>query len=221
MSKGIFRKAVSMTALFSFIYLSFSGIVMYFTPAGRVAYWADWRFFGMNKTMYNQTHTTISLLFLATMVLHIWLNWKPIVNYMKNRSGKMVVFTRETLFGFLLSMVFVVGTLTMSAPFSNVIGFFDDIKMASEERLGNPPYPHAELTTMGAFIARMKFDSEKAIQVLKEAGYRFTMEQTLKAIADKNGTRSITLAPYSMATSAISGLSVETNTSMIPSAALA
>lgn len=188
MSKSILRKTVSMTALFSFIYLSFSGIIMYITPPGRIAYWADWKIFGMNKTMYNETHITISMLFLLAMVLHIWLNWKPIVNYMKNSKGTLVVFTKETLIGLVLSLVFVWGTLGGYAPFASAISYINDIREDYEYSIGEPPYPHAELTTMLAFIKRMKFDEEKAVKLLAEAGITYTMEQNLKTIADANST---------------------------------
>lgn len=95
MTKSVLRKAVSMTSVFSFLYLAFSGVVMYFTPPGRIAYWADWRIFGLNKTMYNETHMTIGLLFIVCMILHIWLNWKPIMNYMSNKSGSFVFFLQK------------------------------------------------------------------------------------------------------------------------------
>ncbi|MGD9807005.1 MAG: DUF4405 domain-containing protein [Deferribacterales bacterium] len=188
MSKNILRKAVSMASLFSFIYLAFSGIVMYFTPAGRIAYWADWRIFGMNKTMYNQTHITISMLFLVLMVLHLWLNWKPLLSYMKNRSGRLVIFTKETILGFILAVLVVWGTLALVPPFGNILFALDDIKEDYEYSLGNPPYPHAELTTMAAFIKRMKFDEVKAIEILNAEGIKYTMEENLKTIANNNNT---------------------------------
>jgi galactitol-specific phosphotransferase system IIB component len=188
MGKNVLRKAVSMTALFSFLYLSFSGIVLYFVPQGRIAYWADWRFMGMNKEMYGDTHITISLLFLITMILHIWLNWKPIVNYMKNRSGNLVIFTKETMLGFVLSIIFVAGTLMAVAPFSTVLDAINNFKDDYEYTLGNPPYPHAELTTLAAFIARMKFDKDKVEELFKTEGIKYSMEDTLKAIGKKNGS---------------------------------
>jgi len=188
MNKNVLRKAVSMTGLFSFIYLTFSGVVMYITPAGRVAYWADWRMFGMNKTMYNETHVTVSLLFLVSMVLHIWLNWKPIINYMRSKSGTLIVFTRETVLGFMLSVLFISGTLGMVSPFSDILFFFEDVKDGYEESLGNPPYSHAELTTLAAFIKRMKFNERRALELLDGADIRYSMDETLKKIGENNGT---------------------------------
>jgi len=189
MSKSVLRKAVSMTAMFSFLYLAFSGVVLYFVPQGRIAYWADWRFLGMSKTMYGDTHTTISMLFLLTMVLHIWLNWKPVVNYMKNSSGALVVFTKETVLGLLLAVLFVAGTLMAFSPFSNIMMFLSDYKDDYEYTLGNPPYSHAELATLTAFVARMKLDKAIAFKLLDDEGIKYSENDTLQTIARDNSTK--------------------------------
>ena len=188
MNKRVLRKAVSMTSVFSFLYLTFTGVVMYITPPGRIAYWADWHIFGLNKTMYNETHVTVSMLFIVCMALHIWLNWGSIMNYMSHKSGGFVFFTKETLLGLLLSIAFIAGTLMMVAPFSTVLNALSDYKDEYEYTLGNPPYSHAELTNLEAFIARMKLDKSKAEELLQEAGIEYQMEQTLLDIAKNNKT---------------------------------
>ncbi len=65
----------------------------------------------------------------------------------------------------------------------------EDIREDYEYTLGNPPYSHAELTNLTAFMARMKFDPEKGQAALKEAGIKFTMEENLKTIARNNKTK--------------------------------
>jgi len=186
MTKNVLRKTVSMTAVFTFIYLAFSGIVMFFIPPGRIAYWADWQVFGMTKTMYNQTHQTVSILFLAAMVLHIWLNWGAIMKYMKNRSGKFIFFTKETTLGFVLSIIFIAGTLSLTAPFGNFVQAVDDYREGYGETLGNPPYGHAELSTLAVFIKKMNLDSEKAEEMLKDNNIRYDMDKNLKTIGEEN-----------------------------------
>ncbi len=44
------HKITSLTALISFLLLVLNSIVLYITPHGRIAYWADWRFWGLTKT---------------------------------------------------------------------------------------------------------------------------------------------------------------------------
>lgn len=188
MSKGVLRKTVSMTALFSFIYLAFTGIVMYVIPPGRIAYWADWRIFGMSKTMYTETHTMISMLFLVSMILHIWLNWRLLLSYMRDGSGRFIILTRETIAGILLAAVFVGGTIFMVPPFATVVNKLTDIKEGYGGSLGNPPYPHAELTKLGTFVKRMNIDTAEALSILSREGIRFIPDDTLKTIAEENAT---------------------------------
>jgi hypothetical protein len=107
---------------------------------------------------------------------------------MKNRSGRLVIFTKETILGFILAVLVVWGTLALVPPFGNILFALDDIKEDYEYSLGNPPYPHAELTTMAAFIKRMKFDEVKAIEILNAEGIKYTMEENLKTIANNNNT---------------------------------
>jgi len=112
---------------------------------------------------------------------------------MKNRSGSFVFFTKETVLGFLLSVVFLAGTLAGTAPFSNILDSLNNIKDDYEYSLGNPPYPHAELTTLLAFIKRMKFDEKAAVEILNKENISFTMEQNLKTIAENNSTDPATI----------------------------
>ena len=43
------RRIVSLTVLLSFIVLSLSGILLFVSPQGRVAYWSRWSLVGLTK----------------------------------------------------------------------------------------------------------------------------------------------------------------------------
>lgn len=189
MIRTVIRRTVSMASLFSFIYLAFTGIILYIMPQGRVAYWADWHIFGLNKDNIGQTHTTISMLFVILMILHVWLNWSSIVLYMRNRSKKFVIFTPETLTGFILACAVFFGTLYSIAPFSTVNSALADFKEDYEYTLGNPPYGHAELSTLAVLMERMDIDSAKAQKMLKARGYTYDLDKTVKEIARNNNVR--------------------------------
>lgn len=189
MIRTVIRRTVAMASLFSFIYLSFTGIILYIMPQGRVAYWADWHIFGLNKDNIGQTHTTMSMLFVILMILHIWLNWSSIMLYMKNRSKKFVFFTPETLAGLILACAVFFGTLYSVTPFSTINNALADFKEDYEYTLGNPPYGHAELSTLTVLMERMDIDSVKAQQLLKAKGYGYDLEKTVKEIARDNNVR--------------------------------
>jgi hypothetical protein len=120
------------------------------------------------------------------MVLHIWLNWKPIVHYMSNKSGKLVIFTKETVIGFTIAIVVFAGTLMSVSPFYNINMFIEEYKEDYEYTLGNPPYGHAELTPLATFIKKMRLDEDKAIELLSGKGYKFNLDHNLKRIAQTN-----------------------------------
>jgi hypothetical protein len=36
----------------SFLIMTYTGIMLFLCPHGRVAYWSDWHFFGLSKNQY-------------------------------------------------------------------------------------------------------------------------------------------------------------------------
>jgi hypothetical protein len=70
------RKITSLTALLAFFFLAATSIVLYVAPQGRVAYWADYRFLPLSKTDWGNIHINLGLLFLFSIILHVYYNWK-------------------------------------------------------------------------------------------------------------------------------------------------
>jgi len=75
------RKIASLTAALSFLLMVLTSIILYIVPEGRVAYWADWRLWGLTKSDWGNIHINLGLLFLIALFLHIYYNWKPLVLY--------------------------------------------------------------------------------------------------------------------------------------------
>ena len=111
------RKATSLTLLISFIPLILTSVILYIAPEGRVAYWADWHLLGLSKTQWSDIHINLGFLFLAAGLIHLWLNWRPILAYLKNKAKELVVFTPAMWVALLLNLVFLVGTLAYILPF--------------------------------------------------------------------------------------------------------
>ncbi len=182
------RKITSLTALVSFCLLVVTSVILYIVPQGRVAYWSDWRLWGLTKTQWSDLHINLGLLFLLSILLHVYYNWKPIVNYLKNRARKIRVFTPEFNVALLLGLVFTAGTLFYVPPFSWVLTFNDTLKDSAEARYGAPPYGHAELSSLKSLAQRTGLDLQKAMAALEARGIRFKGPgQTLREIAAENG----------------------------------
>jgi hypothetical protein len=76
------RRITSLTAALSFLLMVLTSIILYIVPQGRVAYWADWKLWGLTKTDWGNIHINLGLLFLIALFIHIYYNWKPLINYL-------------------------------------------------------------------------------------------------------------------------------------------
>lgn len=183
------RKVTSLTSFLSFIVTLITSVVLYIVPHGRVAYWADWHFLGLSKDQWGDTHITVGTLFLIALVIHIWLNWKPIVTYMKNQAREMVVMTKPMIISALLTLFVFAGTLVGLPPMQQLLDLGASIKDGAVATYGSPPYGHAELSPLKKFCGFLGFDADKALAALKAKGYgdAITLQTPVKEIAASKG----------------------------------
>jgi hypothetical protein len=201
------RRLVTFTVLTSFVFLALTGIMLFFSPQGRIAYWSGWRMLGLSREQYVALHTTFMLLFLVVGVWHIVLNWKPIVNYLKDRTKKVRMSTPEFSIALALSGLFFVGTLAGLFPFQQFLGLGEAVKDHWEATSGSPPWGHAELSPLDRFCRGMEdferleherlvtIDCAEAMAALRDAGIEVEDEsQQLIDIAHANSTTPQALA---------------------------
>jgi magnesium-transporting ATPase (P-type) len=165
------RKITSLTSFVSFIVTIVTSVILYIVPHGRVANWADWTFWGMTKDDWGATHTTVGTLFILALLLHVWLNWKPIMSYMKNRARETVVLTVPMIISLALTIFVFAGTLLGLPPMRQLVDFSAQIKDGAIETYGNPPYGHAEESSLKKFCGYLGFDLAEAMAALEKAGY--------------------------------------------------
>ncbi|MFZ1614388.1 MAG: DUF4405 domain-containing protein [Holophaga sp.] len=181
------RKITSLTALLSFAVLVTSGVVLFLTPQGRVAYWSEWHLWGLTKEAWGSMHILLSLLFLVAGIVHIVLNWRPIVLYLRDRKERMRVVTPEFAASAVLTILFTVGPLLGWPPFRWVMDLNSYAKDQGSRTYGEPPYGHAEQSSLQAFAQKTGMDLEKAQTLLKGRGIAFEgPQQRLQDIAKRN-----------------------------------
>lgn len=180
------RKITSLTAALAFVFMVLTSIVLYIVPQGRVAYWADWRLLGLAKTEWGNIHINLGLLFLAALALHIYYNWKPLISYLKDKSKRLKVFTPEFGTALAVTVIFAAGTYFMVPPFDWIMALNGHFKDTGAEKYGEPPYGHAELSTLETFCKKTEIDLEKGLELLDTAGYTAAgVDMTLLEIAQK------------------------------------
>lgn len=182
------RKIVSMTALFSFILLCATSCVLYILPEGRVAYWGNWTLLFMDKGQWSGVHITGGLLFMVASIWHIALNLKAITNYMKHHAADMLRMPIPVLTALGICLFVYGGTLANLPPMKQLVSWNLDIKKYQAKTNGNPPYGHAELSSLEKFCAFMGFDLPVVLEHLKKSGLKGALEPqtTLLALAKAN-----------------------------------
>ncbi|MFT5835736.1 MAG: hypothetical protein ACI9RG_000629 [Sulfurimonas sp.] len=186
-NKIIMRKLISLTLAFSFLVMSVTGIMLYIVPKGKIAYWTNWKMFGLTKTQYGDIHITFMVLFLVVTIWHIYYNWKPLISYIKDSSKKLTFFKKELLIALGLNIIFVAGTLNGIQPFKSVLDLNDNIKSYWEKEYGSPPYGHAEESSLESFSKRIGIDTKTAMQLLQEKSIKVdSPKQKLLDISKQN-----------------------------------
>ncbi|MFH1981011.1 MAG: DUF4405 domain-containing protein [Pseudomonadota bacterium] len=182
------RRTTSLTALLSFLLMLLTSVILYIVPQGRVAYWADWRLWGLGKTQWTDIHINLGVIFLIAIVVHIYLNWKPITAYLKNRMRRLTVLTPDFNVAFLLVVAAVAGTYFHVPPFSTILNLNAAIKDRAARIYGDPPYGHAELSTLKTFAGKTQLDLPQSLARLNNAGITGAApDKTLARIAEENG----------------------------------
>lgn len=181
------KKITSLTMLTSMLMMTYTGLMLFIAPPGRVANWANWELFGLTKEEYAAIHSAFMVMFIVMTILHIYYNWKPLTSYLKNSAREMVIFTKETVVALSLTVLFFLGTLYEAPPFENFIEFGTDVSDSWIETYGEPPYGHAELSSLKSFARKMGVGLETAEKLLKDQGIAYdSVDQTLKDIGENN-----------------------------------
>lgn len=173
----IMRRTVSLTLIISLLPLVLTSVILYIVPERRVAYWSDWTMLGLSKSQWGDVHINLGWLFLIAGLLHLYLNWKPVVIYMKSKAKELKVFTLEFNIGLLLTLFFIVGTLLGIPPLSTILDFGTSFKEAVSEKYGEPPYGHAELSSLKTLARRTGLDLDQMKSELLAAGVKYESEE--------------------------------------------
>jgi hypothetical protein len=185
------RGFVSFFLMLSFLVLTVSGIVLYVMPRGRVANWTDWTMLGLNKPTWQSMHMSVALLFLATVLLHLWFNWTVFWGNIKKKASIALNLKAEMAAAILLTGIVVTGAIFHVPPFRNILDLNYQIKdywdQWAVDRAASPPTPHAEELTLEQLATNMRVSLDDLIKSLKEEGLAVVDgSQTLGQVAEKN-----------------------------------
>ena len=115
------RSLVSFYLLFAGIVVLVSGVVLYVSPPGRVGQITGWHLLGLDKEQWSAAHTLSCFMCAIFSVVHLLLNWKILIRYLRNRANRTYQLRAELIVAALLTVVVFVGSAMALPPFSMVM----------------------------------------------------------------------------------------------------
>jgi hypothetical protein len=171
-NKFNFRAFTALIVLWSFIVENVTGIVLYIVPPGRIAHWTNWKLWGFTKEQWAALHTIFGYIFLIFAAIHIYYNWKPIMNYIKKKVKAGLRMRLELAVSLILTILVFIATAASIPPFSTVMDFGTKMKNSWEESSQEPFIPHAEEMSMDELIEQVGISKEEALGLLEKKGIK-------------------------------------------------
>ncbi len=142
------RAFFSVLSALSFIGMVFTGVILFVVPPGRIANWTGWTIIGLTKRQWIGLHDWFSIIFVVASVFHVYLNWKALVSYFKNKVSKAFALRIEWAFALVICSIVFICTLGDIKPFSTLLVWNENIKQSWDSPQQRAPIPHAELLSL-------------------------------------------------------------------------
>lgn len=179
---------VSLLTFGSFLVMAVTGLVLYFVPHGRVAYWVDWKLLGLTKTDWDNIHIISSLIFTVTGGFHLYYNWKIFLNYLTRKITSGLQYKKEMAIASVMTIALTIGAIYQAPPFNYVIDFSGYLKNTwIKSKDHEPPFGHAEEVSLKILTRKTSIELAKAVAELNKRGIIFdSVETKVKEIARAN-----------------------------------
>ena len=177
----------SFLTLFVWVILILTGIVLYFSPPGRIAHWVEWQFLGLMKEEWQAIHTVFSFLFIIIGGLHLYFNWVVFWSYLKSKVRRGIKMQRELLWSGSLVIITLVLILLQVPPFQTVMDFGEYLSDSWSNEQSEPPISHAELLTLSEYANKTGRDLSELLHSLKNLAVQpVDTSMTIEQLAEIN-----------------------------------
>ncbi len=185
-----FRAFISLLTGVSFVVMSVSGILLYIAPSGRRAAEMDWSVWALSRAQWTALHLSFSTLFVIASLAHVWLNRKPLLEYLtlKIRAARRLRW--EWLAVVLLAALTAWGTLRPFEPFTTLLDQRDRFRRPESAKDNSPAETVGmRQVTLEAYCRQMNLAPEAVLENLRDYGISAEKSDTLSAIAQRNNIR--------------------------------
>lgn len=115
------RSFVSVTLIASGVIVLGSGILLLLAPSGRVAAAGGWSWLGATRLDWIALHDVFGLLWVPLLVVHVVLNRKAILCYLRDRSRRSLKMRWEPVAALAVTLALVALTLSNPSPLTGLL----------------------------------------------------------------------------------------------------
>jgi len=183
------KSFATMTIAWMFLIMTFSGVILYFTPSGRIANWTNWTLLGLLKEEWQGLHNLFAILFVLFIVLHLFFNWKVFMSYFKSKAVEGIRLKREFALSTAIIAIFFVIALFQVQPFWKLMDWREDIKHSERGAEVLPPPSLIQDMTITDIAVLLNIPADEMLRRIKDNGYVINnTDLTFIALAEQNNT---------------------------------
>ncbi|MBT3906313.1 MAG: DUF4405 domain-containing protein [Rhodospirillaceae bacterium] len=189
------RSLTAFIVTWAFAVAMVTGTVLYVIPKGRVAFWTDWELIGLDKGAWGNIHIIFGAIFIVSGVIHLYFNWKPFKKYLAERAAGHIHVRREVVIASIGTILVMGAAIANVPPVSWVFDLNETVKQSwvTSPDL-EPPYGHAEESSLRSLTKRTDIDLDKALFQLAADGFIVNgPRDSLLKIARRNDTTPLEL----------------------------
>jgi len=183
------RSFVSVLIALSFIVLTFTGIVLFIVPPGRIVNWTDWKFLALTKNQWIALHDWSGVIFVIAVVFHLCFNLRAFISYFRSKTAKIFSLRAEWVAALVICVVVCSSAILNITPFSKLMAWNDSIKYRWDNPSQQSDVQGARFGRMilKQYCKQMNLDVNEAIKKRKDAGFAAKPEMTMREIAASAG----------------------------------
>jgi len=137
---------------------------MYIRPEGSIANWIGWSFMGLSKNGWEGIHTLFCILFIIFVIVHLFFNWKIIMNYLKGKLSKGLNSKKEFFSAFVLVSLFLVAAVMQWSPLWKIPAWRADLKKGNNIITVQPPESGFEKKKLLEVASILNLSIEELVQ---------------------------------------------------------
>ena len=187
-----YRAFASILTGFSFILMTVTGLVLFFTPSCRIARDTSWSVLGYNKDQWIDVHIWFSIVFVIASIFHIYFNWAVLVCYFKAKVRRGLSLRAEWIVALAACGIIYAGTIYEVPPFSTLMAWKDTFKReglgAGEHGRGRQGRSRENISESGIIEQQADLHEQQQSQSPHREGNRSRMGQkTLQQFCSEEG----------------------------------